>query len=323
MARTATTTPSLLTRTVLDPISLRRLGLRALELDIANSDYIAGVNRSPLEITVEDVSRVLNATYGETETSAKAREVHGALLGFIDRYPADSVFRISIAEQRPALADSLGRILLNEYRALPDCGFTEDVGTLFSAIEVRIFGGSGDEFFYEDHPDCRPPDVVASRVETGIQEELARTAESGPDSLDVAPDQPDDPGFTRAMETASRALAATAWWWPALLLVLAVALALAVQATGALGRIGLGFGFGLVCYGIVAITVAPGRIESALAGRGTVGEASEVWATLGIYGFRRVAEVSGWWAIIAGAIAITASLALPPAVGRLRSPRES
>lgn len=96
-----------LTTVVLDPESFHRLGMRALVLDIHHSDMLTRLNQGPLEVTEDDISPVLNSAYGSGDTCRKAGEVRASLLEFFRDYGQGRIFRISIEEERPALADSL------------------------------------------------------------------------------------------------------------------------------------------------------------------------------------------------------------------------
>lgn len=316
-ARTAATSSSLVTPTVLAPGILYDLAMGALILDISNSDFLAELNQGPLHIGEDEVSRILHATYDTTDTTAKGQEVHDGLLHFIERYPEGQIFRISISEERPALADSLGAVLLAQYAALPECDLGEDLGTLADAAEVRFLGGSGEEFFNEEHPDCRPPDMVAEPVEGGLQERIAEMSASGPDSIETFPEEEGDEAFAALMDRVDRGLLWSHPGWPILLLLVALATHALLHP---LRRVDLPvafFGVGLVLYGVVARAVAPDRIREAFRGAGTQGEASEIWGQLGSYAVQRISIVSGTWATVAGLSLIIAVVVLR--IGRRRA----
>lgn len=303
-ARIAATSSHFITPTVLDPGILYDLGVGALILDISNSDLVTGLNQGPLHIGQEEVSRILHTTYDTTDTTTKGREVHGALLQFIRRYPEGEIFRISIEEERPVLADSLGRVLLNQYANLPDCGIGDDLSTLASAARLRLFGGSGEEFFNEQHPDCRPPDVVAERVEEGLREEIAELSASGPDSVETFPEEEGDDEFAAFMDQVHRGMFWTHPGWPILLLLAGLGGYALAHPRRRFGMPLAFLGVGLVVYGVVALAMAPDRLREALQGTGTEGEASEIWGQLGSYSFQRISIVSGSWATLAGLVLI-------------------
>lgn len=299
-ARVAVTSSSLATHAVLEPEALYDLGMKALVLDISNSDFVGRLNQGPLQVRQDMVTRILHTTYDTVETAAKAREVHGALLQFIRHFPEQEIFRVSIAEERPVLADSLGRVLLDQYGALSDCGLGDDVSSLASATRLRLFGGSGEEFFNDQHPDCRPPDVVAERVEEGLREEIAEMSASGPDSVDTFPDQAGDVEFAELVDQIRRQLLWTHPAWPVGLLIAALAGYALAHPRHKFGLPVALFGVGLMLYGVVALVLAPDRIRVAFRGTGTEGEASEIWGQLGSYAFQRTSVLSGTWAVLAG-----------------------
>lgn len=309
-ARFAVTSSALVTPTVLEPGILYDLAVGALILDISNSDLVAGLNEGPLHIGQEDVSRVLHTTYDTTDTTAKGRQVHAGLLHFIRSYPEQEIFRISIARERPGLADSLGRILLAQYTNLPDCGVGEDLSTLASAARLRLFGGSGDEFFNEQHPDCRPPDAVAEPVEEGLRTEIAEMSASGPDSLDTFPQGEGDETFAALMQQVQRGLLWTHPSWPILLLLGSLGGYALLHPRRRFDLPAACFGVGLVVYGVAALAVAPDRIRAAFLGAGSEGEASEIWGQLGSYAVQRTSIVSGTWATLAGLLLIVGIVVL-------------
>jgi hypothetical protein len=303
-ARFAITSSTLITPTVLEPGILYDLAVGALILDISNSDLVAGLNEGPLHIGQEDVSRVLRTTYDTTDTTAKGKEVHAGLIHFILSHPEREIFRISIARERPALADSLGRILLDRYANLPECGVGEDLGTLASAARLRLFGGSGEDFFNEQHPDCRPPDVVAEPVEEGLRAEIAGMSASGPDSLETFPEEEGDEEFAALMHRVQRGLLWTHPGWPILLLLGSMGVYALLHPRRRIDPPAAWFGVGLVVYGVLALALAPDRIRAAFQGAGTEGEASEIWGQLGSYALQRTALVSGQWATLGGLLLI-------------------
>jgi len=295
-----TATPAILA--VLEPAPLYGLGMRAVALDIGHSDLVANLNRGPLHVSQEDVDRILYSTFDTADITVKAKEVHAGLVRFIVGYPEARTFRISIETERPVLADSLGRLMEGQYASLPECGFGDDVSTLLSAAGLKLFGGSSEEFFHEDHPDCRPPEVIASRVQEAIQEEFETMAIAGSDSVDAFPDDPDDPGFASLMAQINRWLAATWVGWPLIFLAAAAIIALLVAPRGVRWMFFSVFGVGMVLYGAAAIILAPPRIAHRFGSAGTAGEASEVWAALGSYAFQRTTVVSGTWALAIGLV---------------------
>lgn len=304
LTRVIVTNPGLMVGPVLDEESLHHLGLRALILDISNSGIVEELNQGPLEITEGHVDRVIRSTYDEEDTSEKGREVHAALLEFISAYPERPIFAISVAEERPILADSLRRILLTQYQALPGCGFRDDVGVLVDAVGISLFGGSGERFFHEDHPDCRPPDLVATRVEVGIEEAMTEMAVNGPDSVDAFPEEAEDPEFAEVIALVQRALFWMQPLWPGGLLFVAVGATLLVRRSRSLGWVGAAFGGGLLVFGVLARFLAPPRIESAFVDAGTIGEASEVWGILGHRGIQGLAALSANWSLMGGALIV-------------------
>jgi hypothetical protein len=300
VTRTILTSPTLLPGPVVDSEVLYEKGLSALILDISNSDFVGQLNQGPLHVGQEEVSRILHTTYDTADTRAKAREVHSDLLSFLRSYPDEEIFRISISAERPAMADSLGRVLLEQYAALPECGLGEDLSSLISAARVRFFGESGEDFFSERHPDCRPPEIVAEEVEEGLREEIAEMADSGPESVEAFPDEEGDEDFAALVSQVNRGLFWTHPAWP-VLLFLGTALGYArISRKREMGPPAAALGTGLLVYGALVLAVAPGRIGEAFEGAGTEGEASEIWAELGAHAMERTATVSGWLALLAG-----------------------
>lgn len=300
----ATRTLALSSRTlvgaVLDSGRLHELATQAVTLDIANSDFLTRLNQGPVQVTREDVERILSSTFDEGDSSAKAVEVHDGLVTFFRDHTGEGIFRVSIEEERPALVDSLGQIMLQQYGALPDCGLGDDIRALWSGGRVRFFDADGEEFFAEEHPDCRPPDVVADGVEEGIAEALAEMSVSGPDSVDAFPEEADDPDFARMAGSVQRGMAWTLPVWPALLLGMAVlghaATARRRRGVSAL----LAAGLGLALYGGTLLLTAPARIDASFEGAGREGHASEIWAELGHYVIGQVVQVSGTTALLVG-----------------------
>ena len=324
MGQTAATATPLVT-SVLERDSLHVLGMRALVLDISHSDFIGDINRGPLTVTEDDVARVLHATYGEVDTSAKAREVHAGLVRFVRSYPEGRTFSVSIEAERPTLVDSIGRIVKGQYAALPQCGLGDDLSALLSAASIKLFGGSGEEFFHERHPDCRPPEVIASRVEEGIDLELGTMSAAGPDSVDAFPEDPSDAAFAMLMARIDRALYWTHPVWPLFLLLVAAGVAVWGHPgwAGAAARPLVMFGVGMVLYGIAAVAILPDAIQGAFEGAGTPGEASEVWASLGRYAFQRVGRVSGLFCGILGIAILAAGLAIGRTSNRSKTTKEA
>jgi hypothetical protein len=304
ITRTLATSSSIVTGSLLDPQRLYDLGISALSLDIINSDFVSRVNRGPARIEQADVARVLVNTYDIEDTRAKGREVHASLVGFVDEFERSGVFRVDIAEHRRPLVDSLSHILVGRYRALPECEAGTDVGVLLDAVELKLFGGSGDEFYLDEHPDCRPPGVIAGRVEDGIVSSLEEMAASGPDSIDVFPEEPADSVFAARIRTLQTATSWSGWAGP-------VIIAIAVFGAGAIGAAGVGLGpvliswaTGITMYGVAVSTIGRVRLRSALDGSGTVGEASEIWAELGMYALSRLTLGAGVVSALVGAVVV-------------------
>lgn len=316
---TATKTSALST-VALEGDSVYRFGMQALVLDISNSDFLEGLNLGPIHVSREDVGRVMHSTFDVDDTSAKAREVHRSLSEFMGRYEQGMIFRVEIEEERPILLDSLRRVVQAQYASLPECDASNDVSTILSAIELRLFGGSGREFFNEDHPeDCRPPEIVASRVEEGISEEFRRMSATGPDSVEAFPDEGQHGDFSRLLTRVQTGFTWAHWAWPLLLMGLAVGLYAPTKDGAARPDRWhpiLAAGLGLILYGIVAIGLAPGRIQATFGEIGTEGEASEVWASLGGYIFRRIALVSGSAAILLSLALVAVALLVRKITGR-------
>lgn len=302
IVRTLLADEELLVGHVVDGAVLHRLGLDALVLDISNSGLVSDLNRGPLVLTEGHVRRVLYATYDEEDTSEKAREVHRAFFEFIEVYPERPIFAVSIADERPVLADSLGRIFVAQYSVIPDCSFGEDAGAILDAGGVALFGGSGDEFYYRDHPDCRPAEVVASRVEEGIRAEMAEMAQSGPDSVDAFPEEAGDPSFAATVEKVRRGLLFGKATWPGAILICSLAGVLFLCGSRYLWKPAFAYGAGLFVVGFVSLTWAPAKIEERFEGAGTVGEASEIWGILGHEAIQSVAAFTGLWSLMAGGI---------------------
>lgn len=324
LAGLATTKTSAFSRVVLEGDMLYRFGMQALVLEISNSDFLAGLNLGPIHVSRQDVGRIMHSTFDVDDTSAKARKVHRSLAEFMRRYEQGMIFRVEIAEERPILLDSLRRVVQVQYSSLPDCDVSTDLSTILSATGLKLFGGSEREFFNENHPeDCRPPEIVASRVEEGISEEFRRMSETGPDSLEAFPDDGQHGDFARLLARVQTGLTSAHWAWPLLLVGLAVGL-YAPRKDGAAGPARwhpiLATGLGLIFYGIVAIGFAPGRIQATFGGIGTEGEASGAWANLGGYIFRRVAVVSGLAAILLSLALVAVALLIENATGDAPDP---
>ncbi len=299
-ARTILTVPTLLSGPVVEDGILYEKGLSALVLDISNSDFLARLNEGPLYVGQEEVSRILHITYDTSDTRAKAREVHADLVAFLREYPDEEIFRISISAERPAMADSLGRVLLDQYASLPECGLGEDLSALASAAGVRFFGGSGEEFFAEAHPDCRPPEVVAEGVEEGLREEIQEMAGSGPESVEAFPHEEGDEAFAALVAQVDRGLLLTHPAWPLFLFLAAVGGVAALRREWAYWAPVAALGSGLLLYGAGILMLAPRRIQEGFQGAGTEGEASEIWAELGARVLERTAVVSAWAALLVG-----------------------
>lgn len=310
VARTILTAPSILAGTVVDDGVLYEKGISALILDISNSDFLGELNQGPLHVGEEDVSRILHATYDTADTRAKAREVHGHLLDFLRAYPDEEIFRISIEAERPAMADSLGRVLLEQYASLRECGAGEDLSALVSAARVRFFGGSGEAFFSEDHPDCRPPEMVAERVEEGLREEIDEMADSGPGSVEAFPSEEGDEAFADLVAQVNRALLLAHPAWPVVLFLAGAGGVAVLRREWALWVPAAALGSGLLLHGAALLVLAPGRIQEAFVDAGTEGEASEIWGELGAHVLERTATVSGWVALLAGGGLVVGAIAV-------------
>lgn len=189
---------------------------------------------------------------------------------------------------------------MHQYSSLPDCETGDDIRALPSAGEVRSFGGSAEAFFHADHPDCRPPDMVASGVRAGLRDEMETMKASGPDSIDAFTEDPEHRGFAELAARVQRGMLSTNPIFPLLLLGLAVGGHLALAPERARWVPFAGAALGILAYGTAVLLLAPGWIARGFAGVGAIGEASEVWAMLGSDTIRRIARFSGVGALLVG-----------------------
>ncbi len=314
----------------LDPDELRSLGLPTLVDEIADSDAAALLNTGPLVLTRDDISRILSERYGPTAFAEKAGQIHRDLVRYLRRWPADTIFRITVASEKQELAAAASEHALTTFRSLEDCGVLQDVGVVAEAVRLRLFEHETGREFVDGLPDCRPTGAVAGRIEEAIDAKIRELAAEGSPTVDAFPDPEEDDmtAFSRRIGTL-RWIVVLFGGGPILPLA-AMGLAAVLMAyrsddpVGAAARLALAAGLSLVVIGAAASGDAAAMTIAELFGASRPDpEGRPGWIHVALLALEGVLLDAGRTTVVAGmalsSLAV-AALLLPAAFanGRLR-----
>ena len=199
------------------PDSLFELGLEALGPELEDDRALVAVRGGPLDLRRPDIERILGVAFDRDDFQRKAGEVHTGIVRFLRAFPRDSVLRVSIEEERTAIAVNTGLYLRRRIEDLPDCGLLTDVRTLFQGLRQKALRNRTEEEFAAGLPLCRPPGPVKAALVRGVNHRLVEFAATGPDSVVLFAIRARDSAVADWALTVNRADRALGW--PPLLLL--------------------------------------------------------------------------------------------------------
>ena len=194
---------------------VRDLAFLALSRDLVDSDILEPLRDSPFELSQADIRSIFENSFTVDDVTSKATGMHEALVDYGTRSYGDSIpiFRMDIAEEGEAIAQTLSDHLVATLEGLPDCGIVGDVDALLSGLEGKI-GLADDPEVIQDMPECRPTEIFSGPLRDGFRQSVVDQVTSH-DSVDVLP-RPDWSGSQYAswleMARQIRVYPARAFW---------------------------------------------------------------------------------------------------------------
>lgn len=303
---------------LLAPDSLFDRGLAALGPELEDDGALVAVRGGPLDLRRPDIERILGSAFDRADFQRKAGEAHSGIVRFIRAFPRDSVLRVSIEEERTAIAVNTGLYVRRRVEELPDCGLLTDVRTLFQGLRQKTLRSRTDEEFAAGLPLCRPPGPVKAALIRGVNRRLVEFAATGPDSVVLFRIPARDSAVAEWALTVKRADRALGW--PPLLLLGVLAVLIPCldgarrrgRATPHLWQPIAAGGITLALLGLVWIAAVDSLEPAAavpLPGGSEASDSDRAWLALIGYALRAVLRTTGrWWLALGVLLAGTAAL---------------